>query len=894
MLIPLIKTVFIAVLLICIQEVQGQVIDTLLIKIEADNIKMLGDSLRHSSKFPEAINMYESALKKYRQIGDSEGAAETLNDIGILYYHEDNLTDALIYYRKAAAMYRDFGDLRRLYKILNKIGMLYKAGSEYLEALNAYEEGLEISKELGDKKTEATLLNNIGDIHRKLSEYPEALTALNESMRISEEIGDKNSKGCILNSIGILYMARSDYRKALDAFMASLDIAKEIGDRKLEASVLHCVGVYFTILKDHSTAMDYCHRSLEITRDLGDKIQELEILNSIGYLYSRLYDYHKAMEYYQQTLELIRKLGIRKKEAYVLDNIGIIYTELSDYNNAVDYYRQSMKLFRESGDKVGECLLIVDLVKNYFKQEKFSEAVENIENGLEIADKLDIAELQRLLLNELGQCFAAQGKDSLAVIYFRAAIRATEDIRRNLKFEGEKNSFTGGVTNIYQGFVLSSLRLKHYKEAYNYVERSKARSFLDMLACSDLDVGKNRHAEFFQKEQELQEQKAELEAQIAAEEDTLQVAELRGKLEEEWQSIDALIDEKKQYEPELASMVTVNPLTLQEVQDQMDPKSAILEYLLTEEKTFVWLVTPKELEVYQVEVGGDSIATLVRGFRDAIVAGSNIEHRSRQLYDLLISPAEDNIRTKDLVIIPHGVLHYLPFQALQNQKGKYLIDRYHINYLPSASVMKYLEPKKRSKGETLLVLGNPATQKEEYKSLPFAEQEVNQIAEFYKQHKLLIGEAATEDEFRELAPQYDILHLACHSELNSAYPLFSGLLLAPGEEQDGELDVHEIFTMDLNADLIVLSACQTGLGHLTNGDELVGLSRAFIYAGTPTVLSSLWTIQDESTAYLMTEFYKNLKKYSKAEALRRAQRSTKKKYPSPYHWASFVLIGDPG
>ena len=166
------------------------------------------------------------------------------------------------------------------------------------------------------------------------------------------------------------------------------------------------------------------------------------------------------------------------------------------------------------------------------------------------------------------------------------------------------------------------------------------------------------------------------------------------------------------------------------------------------------------------------------------------------------------------------------------------------------------------------------------------------IAGQYKKKTILIGEEATEDEFRRLAPKYDILHLACHGELNSAYPLFSGLLLAPGDKQDGELDVHEIFTMDLNAYLVVLSSCETGLGHLTNGDELAGLSRAFIYAGTPSILSSLWKVEDESTAYLMTQFYKNLKKHDKAESLRRAQLKTRKKFKEPLFWASFVLIGD--
>jgi CHAT domain-containing protein len=197
-----------------------------------------------------------------------------------------------------------------------------------------------------------------------------------------------------------------------------------------------------------------------------------------------------------------------------------------------------------------------------------------------------------------------------------------------------------------------------------------------------------------------------------------------------------------------------------------------------------------------------------------------------------------------------------------------------------------------SRGQTLLALGNPAGGGADYTPLPLAAAEAQQIAALYSYSRVLTGDQASEEAFKHLAPEYDILHLACHGDLNSAYPMYSGLLLAPGGEEDGKLQVHEIFSLELSASLVVLSGCQTGLGHLTTGDELVGLSRAFIYAGTPSVLSSLWMVEDQSTAYLMSRFYQHLRSSDKAEALRLAQQETRARYPELHAWASFVLIGD--
>jgi CHAT domain-containing protein len=255
--------------------------------------------------------------------------------------------------------------------------------------------------------------------------------------------------------------------------------------------------------------------------------------------------------------------------------------------------------------------------------------------------------------------------------------------------------------------------------------------------------------------------------------------------------------------------------------------------------------------------------------------------------------------------VPHDVLHYLPFAALTDGQ-RYLIDDYVLTTLPSASALPFIQDNIGRALAAPLILGNPvtgdfdataslATERDGLGSLPFAEQEAKAIAALYGVEPLL-GKDATEGAVRERGAGAGILHLAAHGHYNPVAPLSSLIALAPDQDHDGWLTVGEVYGLDLSsADLVVLSACQTNLGELSEGDELVGLTRAFIFAGTPTVVASLWSVEDEATALLMERFYTYLREgMGKAEALRQAQLEVREEYPNPYYWAGFVLSGDPG
>jgi len=238
------------------------------------------------------------------------------------------------------------------------------------------------------------------------------------------------------------------------------------------------------------------------------------------------------------------------------------------------------------------------------------------------------------------------------------------------------------------------------------------------------------------------------------------------------------------------------------------------------------------------------------------------------------------------------VLHYLPFHVLHSGE-RYLIEEYPIFYSPSASVLKYSLDKRRTRGEKIIAFGNPDLGDPAY-DLPFAEKEVEGIAGIFPSARIYLRKDASEEVAKKETGGYDLIHFACHAEFSDLDPLYSSIRLARDQKGDGRLEAQEIFSLNLRPYLVTLSACKTGLGLIASGDEIIGMNRAFIYAGAASILSSLWSVSDVSTAKLMDSFYRNLKRMTKDEALQKAQveMSKTKEFAAPFFWAPFYLTGD--
>jgi CHAT domain-containing protein len=342
---------------------------------------------------------------------------------------------------------------------------------------------------------------------------------------------------------------------------------------------------------------------------------------------------------------------------------------------------------------------------------------------------------------------------------------------------------------------------------------------------------------------------------------------------------------------------SVSPCSLEEIRGLLDKDTAILEYFSGEKDLILWIITQDSMFTKIIPAGSEDLKEKITSYREQIATHMTVEkirstewkNTASELYTILIDDTNKLLEDKKrLIIIPHKSLHYLPFNTLLDSSGKYLMEKYEIIYLPSASTLSYCKKKNTHKKESLIAFEYGNFNRPPYAPLPDSITEVKAIREIYPQNKVFKGKEITIDAIETDSKNKDLIHFAMHGILDSRAPMFSKLILP---EED--LEVYKIFNMKLNASLVTLSACSTGLGKLSKGDELIGFSRAFIYAGTPTVCVSLWDVSDKVTSEFMKRFYLHLKENnSKSQALRLAQMDIIDKYPHPFFWAPFVLIGD--
>lgn len=336
--------------------------------------------------------------------------------------------------------------------------------------------------------------------------------------------------------------------------------------------------------------------------------------------------------------------------------------------------------------------------------------------------------------------------------------------------------------------------------------------------------------------------------------------------------------------------MTVTSVPSAQLRSLVGADETLIEYYYQGKALYAFILDRERL--LAVRLDADGLAAEVRALRTALeeTASPAWQQSARSLYRRLWQPLENRVAGKNITVVAHGVLHYLPFSALQDEEGKFLIDRYGMRFLPSASVLQYLRPAVQNHEAPMLVLGNPDLDDASL-NLEFAEGEARVLASMFKKSRMLLRKDASESNFKKAGAVFSRVHFATHGKFQADEPLRSGLYLAKDADNDGVLTVGELYSMKLDADLVTLSACETGLGKIASGDDVVGLTRGFLYAGSRSIVASLWSVDDKATAALMQAFYGNLGSMNKQEALRMAQLTTRKTFPHPFFWAAFQLTG---
>lgn len=863
------------------------------------DLQKINEKQSPSQKLIEAL---EETLKIQRDNNDYEGQEEVVEKIeeqdpnyaqravSWLDETDDEHTDSEAELRQKADTFNDIGlvHLRQ--------GNFQKAGSYFLSAER-------IQKVIGNEQGKALTLSNRATLHYILGQDEKASEMYLESLRLMRKFQDIDGEMQVMNQLALLSyrrgqseetqqnfgLAESFYAEALKTFHNAVALSHRFEKQTIRGTLLD------------NQALVYRQLML-FYRRAGDAASETAKAQS--YYQHAFRMYQLALKNYKDSLEIIQKLeGRGAGESATLHNLGKLYAALELDSKALDYMGQALELERVTFNYIDRAKILSDI--GYLYERRGRRIVH------EARDRLNLIDFQ---WDSLWRRSFVQGFQHLsgfvdfwktfitgaftlqqALGFYQQALVIQEDLRTKARLEEFKISFAEESANVYQRSILLLMAMNSPKLAFNMTERARARAFLDQvgnsllfnpreeipkwLVTQELKLREDLHRLFVRVKQE---QNVPLFLNTTDTIDT--ITALKQQITQKEQQYEELLTGMKLHNPEYASMISVNPASLEEIQQLLNNDTTLISYFVTPTTTLAFLITSDSFETVELAISAPQLREAV--FEARRKHQSGVEYKALEnLYDWLIAPLEANLLRPTIGIIPYAVLHDLPFAALK-QGDNYLCNRYALFALPSASVLRYLERNDASPlSDKALVFG--------YKGLPplqMAEEEAQQIAQIH-QVRSFIGREARSSTFLAQAEKASMIHISGRSKIDLQNPLFSGFLL-----DDAYLTLHDISRLDLShTGLAVLSGSSTQIGPRSKGDDMIALSRTFMLAGVPTVVASLWNVNDEATSKLMQYFHAYIaEQIAPAEALRQAQMKLRKHYPEPYYWASFTLMGSPG
>jgi len=761
--------------------------------------------------------------------------------------------------KQALSIYEACGDHEGQADCLWSLGYCSRRLTETTETLRSslqyYERALEEYATFGEPEGQASCNMAIGRICFLMAEYPRAIDAFEQAIRRYEALDELREVSLGWYRLGTCYYDLGDIAKCFECTESALHAAELGGFAAIQAVALAEMGGCLFVLGEVEHSAELFLQSNEIMATLGDAGDRIEWYGHVieGWRRELHEQYTEAIEAYTQSLSVARTAGSPSDQLFSLSSIALCEVFLGRYEAAPQRLDEALLLARTYG---------------YPRYEWW-------------------------LLWWLGKAYEGLGDLRQARISLEAALQEVEAIRGRIELEDLKRSFLGTARGLYEDYLRILLQAGLARDTLLTAERCRARTLLDLLAAGPVDA-----AEY-------------------GIEDGIRSGAVN------------------------ASAITRD---LSQITESLPANTAALEYFVSSETTYVWSVRGGMVGCpIQIDMSSSMLRRQVLTLRMELEATStgltslpseNMYALSRDLYELLIAPIEDQLEgVEHLVIVPSGPLYYLPFCALLDCPncegveflgGEHLIERFSLSYAPSLTTLKYAwtTADTAQVDSLFLALADPATGEARMLRLPDAQREAESVAMLFDPSEVYVDRAATEDILAARSEEAGRILLSTHGSFNPANPMFSYLLLSPTEKNDGRLYTHEIFGLDLHTDLVTLSACETLLpalqdmeddvrsvrgipagedvelteellASLTAGDEIVGLTRAFLYAGTPSVLSSLWQVVSETTEPLMVAFHGYLQSgLDKAEALRQAQLDTMAMYPHPRYLAAFELVGD--
>src|SRR6266852_49778 len=850
-------------------------------------LKKANEQMNAQGHMKEAEETAKQALDLSQKIGDKQRILQSMQYLGSAYYYVGRMQESLEICEQAVTLARETGNRKALSRTLNNIATVLRDLGRYEDSLNYYNQVVGLGRELKDLPMQWTATRNIGVLYMQMGEMDKAEGPLKESLRRSHELKDEPGKSLVRN------------------------VAKVTQ----EASLL-TLGLWEASREHYTAALNYYEQSLASKPE--NQLFTAELLTNMAAAHEKLHESQKSVELLQQALKIQESTGTGINGT-TLSDLGYSLESLGQLNEALATQERALALVRQLGGNP----------------------------QWEWQGESRIAHVQRAL-----------GDNEKSLEHYENSIRGLEHLRTGaLNTESGRADIFAKSRAVYAETADLLVDLHREAEALEMAERGQARAFLDMLALSRTGLGDELTPEQRRREDAILArisavQKDLWKENIPADEEKKHKAELTSAEDD----LEAFHLEVRHANPHYASIRYPEPITLSRIQDELlDEQAALVEFLLGEKRSLVWVVAKSKL-ITGVLPPRKEIEEQVAAYRKALTEKAqaltlrrsltDVNRLGEKMYASLLQPVEGALTfSRKLIIVPDGALHYLPFDTLirgprQGASGEshsaYLVEKFSTVYAPSASALvtvRAINQQAAAPPRVLLAFGDPivppsSEQKtatddatrtalpglhtpvtDEYAErgfsftrLPYTRDEVLGISKLYPaaQRQIYLGDQAREETVKsEKLDQFRYIHFASHGFIDESKPGRSGILLSHDAHsaEDGVLQMGEIMRLKLNADLVTLSACNTGLGKLVNGEGILGLTRAFFYAGARNITVSLWNVNDSSTSALMKVFYENLNRgLSKSAALRQAKltllRGKEAAWRHPYYWAGFVLVGE--
>ena len=845
----------------------------------------------------DALGLLEPLLAEAEWSGDGVVVMEARHHIATARRQRGDYPGALEADRGALELSRSRGDRSFEARILRNLAVTLKSKGDYAEGLALGEQALVLHETLGEKEGAGRAATTLGALHDLRGEYALALQRYAQAESWLEASSGRDYFA-LLRESAITYKNLGEYEEAAARYERALEGARRSGDRYGEMTTLLNAGNVYTLLGDYERAIEHYERSLVMARAVGDRRGEGFLVGNLGWAWLELDDPARALPYQRQALDLARAIGNRNGEAVALEGIGGALLASGEVEPARAHFEQALAIQRVIGARGFAGNILVSLAEASLRANDSGAAAGQAAEALAIAQETGNAEMEWSAQRLLARVARGAGRTEEAIARLHAGIEVIESLRARIRTDAGKIGYLDTRQAVFHEAVDLLVAEGRPEQALELAEAARSRAFVDLLAerrITAAPADARALAAIREEESRLRTQ-TRLAANGAAGGELLN--RTRAAVAERLSAVRA-------DRPQLASLVVADPPSFAQMAATGRRLGAtVVEYLVTADRLFIFVidagggVSSRTVDVTRAKLRRD-VGEAHRMLNELDAAGLRDQRALRaalgHLHRLLIAPVVDRLPADPaalVTIVPHDALFRVPFAALPDARGRTLLDRHTLVFAPSLGVLRYTVDKKAGGAPRLLALADPQTGAG---ALPGAREEVRQLARHFpaSRRTILVGPAASEANGKRLGPGQSVLHFAAHGVIDDARPLDSALLLSGGDGEDGSLRVSEAFGLHLDADLVVLSGCSTGLGKVT-GDGILGLARAFLYAGTPSVVVSQWDVSDRATAFLMDRFYSGMKAgQGKARALRRAQLATRARYPHPALWAAFSLVGEP-